>query len=352
MLPPEILVRGGRYIFPPRKIGAVRLLGCLPIGFGLIFSTFALVWSIAALRAEPWMAGFGIPFIIAGLVPIGFGMIILFGHHEIELSQHLIRSIERAGPARWSRSRPVRSVTRVEAGAVKMNYRETRFGWLRIHAPPAQPLTVAQGYPIEWIRAMAAELSEKLGVEEPSLSEAAEAAPDPEEKPPESNVEIREYRTGLVVNIPPPGKLGLARPLVGMGVFWLLLTGAITLAMALGGSDLPWFIWPFLAIFWAVGIWLLLAGLNMNRRRATIEIDRDSLALTRHSIFGVRRDKWPRAEIADVRTGPSGLEINDKPVIELQIHLVSGKKVGLLGGRSEAELQWIARKVVGTVRSG
>lgn len=38
----------------------------------------------------------------------------------------------------------------------------------------------------------------------------------------------------------------------------------------------------------------------------------------------------------------AAMEVNERPVIELQIHPVVGKKAGFLAGRDEAELRWIA----------
>jgi hypothetical protein len=36
------------------------------------------------------------------------------------------------------------------------------------------------------------------------------------------------------------------------------------------------------------------------------------------------------------------MEVNGRPVLELQIHPVGGKKWGLLAGRDEDELRWMA----------
>ena len=36
------------------------------------------------------------------------------------------------------------------------------------------------------------------------------------------------------------------------------------------------------------------------------------------------------------------MKVNNQPVIELQIHPRGAKKVGILAGRDEAELRWIA----------
>jgi len=57
--------------------------------------------------------------------------------------------------------------------------------------------------------------------------------------------------------------------------------------------------------------------------------------------------EWPREvrrreDIADIRAGPSGISVNERPVRERQVHPRSGKKVSLLTGRDEAELRWMA----------
>ena len=54
---------------------------------------------------------------------------------------------------------------------------------------------------------------------------------------------------------------------------------------------------------------------------------------------------WSRGEIAAIRADASGMEVNDRPVIELQIHPVSGKKFGVLAGRNEEELRWMATEL-------
>ncbi len=43
-----------------------------------------------------------------------------------------------------------------------------------------------------------------------------------------------------------------------------------------------------------------------------------------------------------VIVGPSGMEINDIPLLELHVKPVSGREVGLFAGRDEDELRRIA----------
>jgi hypothetical protein len=40
--------------------------------------------------------------------------------------------------------------------------------------------------------------------------------------------------------------------------------------------------------------------------------------------------------------GPSGMKVNNRDVMELQVMLTSGKKLGLLSQRTDDELAWMA----------
>ena len=58
--------------------------------------------------------------------------------------------------------------------------------------------------------------------------------------------------------------------------------------------------------------------------------------------FGGKKHEWLRDDVAGVRAGPSGMTVNDRPIINLQVHLKSGSKHGFLAGRDDAELRWMA----------
>jgi hypothetical protein len=60
---------------------------------------------------------------------------------------------------------------------------------------------------------------------------------------------------------------------------------------------------------------------------------------------GLRRAKrreWPRSDVKTARVGPSGTEVNDEPVLELQLYGPDKKLFGMLGGRDVQELTWMA----------
>ena len=67
-----------------------------------------------------------------------------------------------------------------------------------------------------------------------------------------------------------------------------------------------------------------------------------TLLVSRAGLFGVRQREWRTDEIDRIVCGPSGVEVNDVPVMQLQIHRKTGRKYGLLSQLNDEELHWIA----------
>ena len=134
-----------------------------------------------------------------------------------------------------------------------------------------------------------------------------------------------------------------------MALFWCGMMMILTVGLAVFGpgqsASMPWFVWLLLLGFWLIGAGLLAGSVNMGRRSAVLEADRGRLRVRVRGIFGERDWEWRRDELAALRTGGSGLEVNDVPVIELQVHPRVGSKIGLLSGRDEQELRWIATRL-------
>jgi hypothetical protein len=87
---------------------------------------------------------------------------------------------------------------------------------------------------------------------------------------------------------------------------------------------------------------MMLAAVNSGKRRTAIAVAGDGLLIISDSIFGRKRREWLASQIDQIRCGDSGVEVNDVPLKELQIHPRSGRKFGLLSERSEEELRWLA----------
>jgi len=80
----------------------------------------------------------------------------------------------------------------------------------------------------------------------------------------------------------------------------------------------------------------------MARRRALFIVDKSTLRLAQAGLFGTKSWVWRREDLATICAGASSMKVNNQPVIELQIHPRGSKKVGVLAGRDEEELRWIA----------
>jgi hypothetical protein len=350
-------------------------------GPGVVFSLFLLLLLV--------------PFVLVGLTVAIVGLLVLIGHSEIELSGGKLRAIERAGPLHWTRSRPADAIRRLEfssAPVLGVSGQPITSGPLanldRIRAvfDQAKPLILADAYPVEWLRPLADDLARrcplltgksllpaKLPVidvfEVPAaLAEFVDVFEIPaaltefrerDNQPADSTAFLDETLHGLTITLPPTGLLGStsSRVLFIFGLSWcglalfisLFVSGVIPAALPAVANGQGTF-WPIavgiLSLFGAIGIGLLLTAYDLGRREVFLDVVGDTLMISQTGLFGGKKREWPREQIVDIRTGPGGWstdsEGNSWPIIELQIHVKEGKKVGLLMGRDEAELSWIA----------
>ncbi len=170
--------------------------------------------------------------------------------------------------------------------------------------------------------------------------------PVPVNPPPGSPVKVDRFDDGLTIEIPPAGiagTLGLFLFAIIWDVFALLL-----LLIVLGNQNQKGstgVLLLVLAIFWLVGIGLMLASLHMARRRAAIAVTGGTLMVIQTGLFGSKQRTWEPGDVEAVRLGHSGVTVNDKPVQELQIYDGGLVKFGMLAGRKDEELEWIAAEL-------
>jgi hypothetical protein len=179
--------------------------------------------------------------------------------------------------------------------------------------------------------------------------ETAEAALAARKQPAGSRITIERFPDGVTIKVPPAGLVGGTQGLFVFALIWNGIVGLITAVMlaALFGAaakhDQAFWIAPaILSIFWLVGIGVLLGSVNMGLRQAAIAVTGGTLMVIQTGLFGSKQRDWQPGDVSDVRAGPSGMTVNDKPVLELQIFDGGGAKMGLLSGRREDELQWLA----------
>jgi hypothetical protein len=167
-----------------------------------------------------------------------------------------------------------------------------------------------------------------------------------------SSISVDRFPDGLTIQVPPAGLWQGAKGLFVIALIWngffLVLSPCLLAAIFNPGAQRhgnPQVIWVLpliLSIFWFAGIGLLLASINMCRRKAAIAVTGSTLMVIQTGLFGTKQREWPPGEVEAVRAGPSGMTVNDEPVLELQILDGGTSKFGLLAGRSNEELYWIA----------
>ena len=149
----------------------------------------------------------------------------------------------------------------------------------------------------------------------------------------------------------PAGLVAGSRGLFLFSLFWDGIMTLITVIAVTGvtsgrGNHSSPMVLLFLVPFWAIGTAMFLAAVNMGTRRVFLAAAPDMLAFRRKGMFGVKEARFTRAEVAAVRVGPSGGKVNDRDIIELQIHLANGRhKVGLLAERKQDELDRVAAEI-------
>jgi hypothetical protein len=379
-LPPEICVtdlpNGVQYRLPRRQLGPVQMIGYFFLGIGLLLaglSVFQLIEGPLLGPAQGAPAAVSLVFSACFLIPGAFGVIaglfVVAGSSEIELRGDWLWAIERSGPLRWRRRRPTARVRRLEvqAAPVRRNGQLVTagplasLGALAAACDGAKPMILVLAYPVDWLRPLANDLAGRMHLADEAdpaagaaIVEVVTLPPNPgefrerPEQPAGSRAFLEENPDGPTITIPPAGVWRAAKALLVFSVVWtgisLAVGGAFATALIRGGLRGWEAVVPLglVTLFLGVGIAIFLAAVNMGRRRGVLAVVGDRLLVMQTGIFGGKRGEWPCDELADVRTGPSGIEVNSQPVLELQILPRDGTKLGLLAGRDRDELDWIA----------
>jgi hypothetical protein len=376
-IPTEIRVEAVRddviYRLPVRPLGNSRWFGLAPIAFGVLFISGPakmLIGSLGRLIKDKgaWgEAGFSIfmiPFLVGGLTAIGFGLCIMFGTCSVEWQAGQLSVLDQVGPLWWRRRlmKPRQKLRKFTVGAgAKSNGKPITSGpfaelsTLVAEFEAGKPRFVALGYPKAWLEAIAFDISARIKIASPSSNgprvevvdvNAEELPARVVERPPGSDVRLEQGPNGVTLVIPPAGLWKGSKGLFTFGIMWCLFMTVFTVTITYASLKSPHHgmlpFWLFIGAFWCIGAGLLAGAINMGRRRALMVTSGGTLQVAQESIFGKKRWDWPQGEIADIRSGPSGMAVNDRPIIELQMHPVTGKKQGFFAGRDEQELAWMA----------
>jgi len=167
-----------------------------------------------------------------------------------------------------------------------------------------------------------------------------------------SRVQVEDRVTGVRLIVPPAGLWRGSKGLFSFALMWcgfmtVFTTLMITSGLKTEGGSAVNVLFPILFVlgFWGIGIGLMAASINLGRRTATLEVGGGQLRIETKSLFGTKQWEWKREDLTVIRADASSMEVNHRPVIQLQIHPRAGKKVGLLSGRNEDELRWMATRL-------
>lgn len=377
----EETVDGVRYILPGRVLGGGHVFGAALSIFGLVVALAALWWGVAQLGngmhgTIVLIAGMVLPAVVLliGAFLWAAGMFIAMGRTELELRGDRLRRVERAGLLRWTRSRPIANLVRLRiatglspdqsineamlAGtSLSISGGATGPARLMGEYESGRTISLLIGYPQAWLSEVANDLADRLARHPAHQRHAGDrpevlvrdsgeprrqAEAEPEVQPHDSTIEIAKSREGLTISIPPLSILRDRSGAVSIGAAWngfmaFLTGGAFTF------MHMPWQINLGVAMFWVVSIAVLLLAVARGRRSAIIDIVDETMLITQRSFTGVRQRTWRRDELRTIECGPSGMEVNERPVMQLQITPASGGTAGYFTGRDEQELRWLAR---------
>lgn len=370
-------MRSTRFVLPPRELKGIRGLGVGVLVFGLFITGFMVLWMWGPLHSGLHSKGgvrwfelifglMGLPGLAVGLglLLAGLGIVTNCLRSEIVVDRDCLRASERLGPLGWTRRRRRRDISRLAVSDGSITGGNSRrpdavLANLCAEGVGMKPMLLAVGYSPETVRAVAAQLSQALGVETQTPPEGGEEQGEveaeadlPVSSPAGTDIRLAAVPGGVSIAVPPAG---LWRGSYGLFAFSLVWNAGMAVfiavfATATARDPAPAGVFLILLGFAAVGIGMLLAAVNVGRRRVMIGVVGGTLLIRRITPFGTKDRRFGAGDVAAVRLGPSGIEVNDRRLSELQIHPKQGRKVGVLSGRSDEEIAWLAcelRKALG-----
>jgi hypothetical protein len=267
MLPREIQTENwpdrSKYDLPIRPIGRLRWAGLVPMAFGLVFAAVpARIGSQALSRAFhhggsgafEWVTvAFLSIFLVAAMVPFGFGLFVLAGRVRLVATKDKLIITEIAGPLRRSRKLRLADIERFELAARAVEDQRAQginlgalaqMGGLIAVMRNGPKRVVAIGYPREWLSALAGELSgdmaqhgETVPVREVSVA-LGSTGPVADEatltQPPRSSVRLVKTGAGVELTAPSRGLFKDSAGMIFFGIFWCGILSVITSGFLFG----------------------------------------------------------------------------------------------------------------------
>ena len=361
---------------PWRWLAVFPFLGvAIGIGF-LAFWSWGFVGGMVQIFGPwGWLGLLTLLPFLGGLFTVTWVVLLaMAGRTQVIVADDVVTTRERVGwlrRSRWIKRSDIARLQVRSGGSVEVNGRPQSLKSFQNLALLSAELTsgktqlLAIGYPRDWLIPLSQELSRRLAVDAPSLDSPNNAIPvtivdgttdsreiERDEQPPQSVIERQSLPDGFVLTIPASGVRGGSRGLLTFSLAWCGIVTLFTVVFSIAGGQgqvnpkESWWVFPVvIAVFWAIGIGTFLSAINMSRRQAAIAVAGDRLKLIISDLFGTKRKEWALDDLQTFRKGPSGVEVNGVPVMQLHIVPRAGSPYGLLTGRDEAELEWIATQL-------
>ena len=403
--PPDGLVytpthTGHAWTLPARTgLGTWRLLGLIPIaaclimpgivggvGYGILNGFFPSDWPSWAAPAAAWALALLI-FCCEWKI-WRLGLAVLCGRSEVRIEGSELVSVERLPFVSWTWRTEAARVEEVRlAGGSDASDPEATgnrltklYGITLIVNGNKRPLVI--GYPLSLLEPLAAEVthhverirgedvpltlrpgsleSDEKGEDHDPFGRGPEDLPStPIQQPDDSDAVVTEQNGELSVMLPPAGLKKGSKGLWGFSVIWNTVIGLIVAGWivaiitgnnnTMGGVDYL-IVFGLLSVFVGIGVWTGVHAWSMGKRHIAIDVIGDAVVFTIASPYSTKQFTYTRDELVSIRVGPSGTEVNDTPVLELQVrHRLPDAtspddvaKRGLLSSRPNDELRWLA----------
>lgn len=380
-----------RLSLPRRLLGRFRWIGLAPLIFGLGIGGFFYTWlsdpveGLIRTNNQGIELAFSLVFVLLGLPGLVFGSaLVILGlallseqtHSEIAVHHHHLRVIEHFGFLRWSWVRPSAGRISISLAQATSHDAPSGFGAISLSLDDGKGLLFAIGYPLISLRPLAENLTHLLNSANLSSSfdpQVQIGSPDEEDTedsetnpvfsrtplpldenqveealpmPADTTITLTSLAQGEAIAIPPSGFKGAAAVLIVIGSLFSIPPLAILIAGFVHQNNFD--IGPilFLILFDMVGNAMLLGGIHSARKRYLLAVREDGLAIRTLGLFKTREQAVPQEEIAAIHIGPSGVTVNDVPVMELQIERkAAASKIGLMSNRRNDEILWVANRL-------
>lgn len=329
---------GLRFVLPSPR-GVQRFIGLPLVAVGLLL-----------------LPAFG-----AGLPLLGIGLFLTLGHAEFEVRGQRFRLVRRLGPLRFGRWRECDTLEAFGVERFGSNPDAKHFV-LRAHVGEERPLNMTGGQNPALLESIARDIARAVDPGNPPTVEigpikedTGEPAPivetpDPGDPPPGSTMWIERTPSGVTVFVPCSGLLARTpRAMFGFAIIWLAITNGILVAMFLAGGPVLkgglFLAGGVLLLFEAVGVWVLLYGVSLARRKAILDVtdDAQTLLITRSGLIRSEQHQLRRDDLTAIDDEDSNTSINNRRLRRLRISIRGrGNDLRILEGRRDEDLAWLA----------